>query len=607
MKKFFTYIIYFLFNLPLSVSIVLALMLAFVLSIALNRWSTRQQETDICILFTADVYGNILPYDYVTDSEAPSLAQFMSLAKEQRAQHGNRVITLDNGNRLSRGVVPFYYNFIDSIHEPLNYRADRLIGYDATGVGLHDPEYAECLNPKRHDPSKQPPVICANLISSLTGEPIFKPFELIERDGIRIVVLAMMSPSVSEWIPADIWHDVETQDMIECAQKWVPYIQQHLQPDLLIGMFGCTDEYQTDDVDANTYKNPNGGIPAALATGGFDLLLMRDKNVPMTNHLVTQDGDSIPYITAGKLSEYVGMSHIHLTKRDDGKYDKKISNKIVNLSNYKPDPSYCKTLQSAHDSLYQWFNEPLGYLKDDIYGDKGLWGPDFYRDLINTAQLEWSGANISLAFLAIPRDTIKAGPVSMKTIFKMYPHSNELRNMSLNGDEVKRMLEWGYSLQFEQMTSKDSPMMALAKDSLGNVMRNKHGQPYLKSDPNNFIAAGGINYTVDMTKSVGDRVTITHWNDGTIFNPRKSYHVVVNNYWLNDEGGFISNGMHWDRDDLALHALPTRPNSIRLVLRDYFMKHDTVRFNYRYEWSTVPKDFWITAKEREQKTLNPTW
>lgn len=607
MKRIFIYILSRLFNMPLWASIIMALVAASIFGLALTRCSNRPVETDICILYTTDVYGNILPYNFVTDTEASSLAQFASLIKEQRATYGNRVITLDNGNRLSRGVVPFYYNFIDSIHEPLNYRADRMIGYDATGVGIHDPEYVECLHPKRHDPKRQPPVICANLISSLTGEPIFKPFVLIERDGIRIAVLSMMSPAVSEWIPADIWHDVETQDMIECAQKWVPYIQQHLHPDLLIGLFSCTDVYEFDEVDANTYKNPNGGIPAALATQGFDLLLLSGSKTPTVSHAVTADGDSIPYITAGKTGSSAGMSHIHLIKRNDGKYTKFITNRIIDLSNYKPDPIYSNAMKPVQDSLYQWFNEPIGYLKDDIYGGKGLWGPDFYRDLINTAQLEWTGADISFAFLTIPKDTIKAGPVSMKTIFQMHAFSNELMNMSMNGDEVKRLLEWGYSLQFEQMTSKDSPLLVLQRDSIGNIIRNNQGQPYLGSSPTNFIAAGGVNYTVDLSKRPGDRVTITNWHDGTPFNPRKLYHVVVNNHCLTDEGGFISKGMHWDNDDLALHALPTRPNSIRLVLRDYFTTHDTVRFNYRYEWNAVPNVFWETAKLREQKTLNPTW
>lgn len=592
---------------PLWASITMALVAAAIFGLALSRCTNRPVETDVCILYTTDIYGNILPYNFVTDTEASGLAQFASLIKEQRKIYGNRVITLDNGNRLSRGTVPFYYNFIDSIHEPLNYRADRMIGYDATGIGVHDPEYSECLHPTRHDPKRQPPVICANLISSLTGEPIFKPYILIERDGIRIAVLAMMSPAVSEWIPADIWHDVETQDMIECAQKWVPYIQQHLHPDLLIGLFSCTDIYEYDDVDANTYKNPNGGIPAALETKGFDLILLSGSKKPMVKYAKTQDGDSIPYISAGKLGESVGMSQIHLSKRNDGKYTKHISSKIVKLSDYQPDPIYSNALKPAQDSLYKWFNEPIGYLKDDIYGGKGLWGPDFYRDLINTAQLEWSGADISLAFLTIPNDTIKAGPVTMKTIFNMYAFSNDLMNMSMNGDEVKRMLEWGYSLQFEQMTSKHSQLLALRKDSLGNIIRNSEGQPYLSSAPTNFIAAGGVNYTVDLTKRPGDRVSITHWHDGTPFNPRGLYHVVVNNYCLTDESDFLSNGMHWDRDDLALHALPTRPNSIRLVLRNYFMTHDTIRFNYRYEWNAVPADFWETAKTREQKTLNPIW
>lgn len=607
MNRIWYHIRHFVFRSTFTAALAFSCTLSLILALCLTRCTPRPDEAEFCILYTTDVYGFVLPYDFTTDRPRPSLANFASLVKEQRGIYGTHLITLDNGNKLTGDIVSFYYNFIDSVHEPLCYRAERLIDYDAMGVGYRDPEIPEFLNPVKHDVLRQPHTICANLINSGTGQPVFSPYAVFDRNGIRIAVLGMMSPGVSEWIPGEIWHDVETQDMIECAQKWVPIIEKHVHPDILIGLFNCNPDYNAGIHDANSYKNPQGGIPAAMEVPGFDLILLGCQKETEVSQFKNKEGNYVPYIVAGETCQNAGMARIRMTKRPDGKYDKRIFTTVVDLEQYEPDPDYCREVQMDQDSLFLWFNEPIGYLKDDIYGNKGLWGPDFYRDLLNTAQLEYSGAQVSMASLNIPHDTIKAGPVTMKTIFKMYPYENQLMNMSMNGEEIRRYLEWGYSLQYEQMHSPNDPMLALLKDPKGHIIYNIEGRPYLRHDPTHFISGGGVRYTVDFTKPAGDRVEIVEWRDGTPFNPRKQYHVVINSFWLQNNGNFISDGMQWDQDDLALHAVPTEPNSIRLVLRNFFMNHDTVRFNYRFEWMPIPTDFWQTAKVREQNTLNPIW
>jgi 2',3'-cyclic-nucleotide 2'-phosphodiesterase/3'-nucleotidase len=65
--------------------------------------SCQNNEIDISIIYTTDVFGFIYPYDYQTDNNSrTSLAHFMTLVKEQRQIYGDdHCLVLDNGNKAT--------------------------------------------------------------------------------------------------------------------------------------------------------------------------------------------------------------------------------------------------------------------------------------------------------------------------------------------------------------------------------------------------------------------------------------------------------------------------------------------------------------------------
>ena len=137
--------------------------------------SCQNNEIDISIIYTTDVFGFIYPYDYQTDNNSrTSLAHFMTLVKEQRQIYGDdHCLVLDNGNKATGQSSSFYYNFVDTKNEPICYKAERMINYDACGVGFRDTEISSFIHHSRYSPERQPPYICANLIDIKTGKPLF--------------------------------------------------------------------------------------------------------------------------------------------------------------------------------------------------------------------------------------------------------------------------------------------------------------------------------------------------------------------------------------------------------------------------------------------------
>ena len=569
----------------------------------------KPDSTELVVLFTTDVYGFILPYDFQTnDSTRAGVANFATLVKEQRAIYGDRCIVLDNGNKLPGGPASFYYNIVDTLSEPLCYRGERLIGYDAVNLGNRDPEVSECFKNQRHDPSTLPPVLCANLIDTRTGEPYLKPYEILDRDGLKIAIIGFVSPLLTSWLSTSEWNFLEPQDMIESATYWMKEIQQKHKPDVVIALCSCNINYDLYGRTMDTYKNPNGGIPIGIRVPGFDLVLMgcgRDRTVIESTN---DAGKHVTFIQSGRSNTHVGQARIQLDKQKDGTYQKRIFATTLDLKQFQPDEEFCRALQPAHDSIYSWFNNPVGFLCDSVIGEKGLYGPDFYRDLLNSAQLWWSGADISFAPLLMPDSHLESGPLSMKSIFRLYPFEHEPKMLRMNGEDVRRFLEWSISLQYETMKSAKDQMIRLKKDPHGHIIYREDGAPLLANDPTYFTAAGGIHYTVNLRKPQGQRVEITTMTDGTPFDPRKEYTVILNSYQFHDGGKYISEALRWDDITLSMHEVPTPFTSMRQVMFEYVQHIDTIRFSYRYEWGFEPKMWWVEAKLREQDiTPQPRW
>ncbi len=568
----------------------------------------RPEEAELLLLYTSDVMNYTLPYDLLKDKPSDvSLANFATCVKEQRAAFGENCIVLDNGNKILGTVPAGYYNFVDTLSEPLAFRAERLIGYDAVGLGDKDFDVPVLIEQKRWSQEKQPPVLCANLVNSQTGKPIFQPYKIFERQGIRVAVLGLMSPNLLPWIPQEDRHDVDVEDMIECAAKWMPVIQQQ-KPDLVVGLFGASKRYQDHGDGMDTYKNANGSIPTAIRVPGFDVVLMGGSTDRDVFDVLNDAGQTVKCIQVGTTCTHCGKVNVSLHRNADDTYEKQIETSVIDLKEYAPDPDYSRLLAGVQDTLREWLNKPMGLLADTLFGAQGFYEPDAYRQLVHRAQLWFTGAEISLASCLIGTDTILPGVITPRTLFQIFPYSNSIELIEMQGQDIIRILEYASEKQFATMSCAGDPVLALKRDGQDNVVRNEDGVPYLAELPRHFLSAAGIRYTIDLTKPAGQRVNISSMADGTAFDTHKSYQVVINSYIGKNGGSFFSKGLGWDRATIQLHAVPRSQFSIRHALQEYIlaMAGEPIRLNPANSWRLIPESVVAPALRRERKSL-PLW
>lgn len=579
-------------------------MAALALSLTACTTSTKPVEADLVVLFTTDVHGACLPYDIKKDAPAEtSLANVATYVKQEREALPGQVLLFDTGDFLQGQPSVYFSNYVDTANLHVCACTYNYIKYDALGVGNHDIETGEAVYHDRLPSQFEMPWICANAIDQRTGEPMWEPYCIFERQGVKIAVLGLITPNIHAWLPKSLWQNLEFEDMVESAQKWIPIIQEHEHPDVVIGLFHAGGDYTVNGSDMDTYKNENGSVPTAMKVPGFDLCLLGHDHQQREFKVLNMAGDSVTIIDAQTGAKVVGRADIHLTLQQNGLYKKEIKTRLVPMKGVDPDAGFCELTRPIIDKVNEYVNAPVGQLTEPLVGINGLFGPCSFMDLIHDAQLWATGADISLAAVLSPYDEIPTGSITMRHLFTLYKYENQLFTVAMTADEVKKYLEFGFDRQFNTMKSPEDHLLAFEINERGEIERNNFGAK-LKGITFNFTSAAGIRYQVDVSKPEGNRVTLISMSDGSAIDEQRLYSVALNSYQYSGGGLFIPEGLGWDEATLKERTIDTTPVDVRRYISQYIAEQGTITPHLRGDWEVVPTDWWKAAKERDMKLLN---
>ena len=564
----------------------------------------KPEEADLVLLFTTDLHGACLPFDFKKNAPANvSLANVCTYVNQQREENPGAVMLFDTGDFLQGQPSIYYSNFVDTTDVHIMPQVYNYMQYDAVGVGNHDIETGEDVYGKLLPGQFDMPWICANAIDQRTGKPMFEPYTVIEKKGIKIAILGLITPTIDHWLPKTLWPNLEFEDMVECAQKWVPVILQKEKPDLMIGLCHAGFDYEYEGKNLDTPFNEHGSVPVAIKVPGFDIVLCGHDHQPCNFFVENVAGDSVLILDAQSQALKIGRVDIHL-QQAEGKYQKTITAELIDTKQFAPDSAFCQKFQPFIDEVNSYVDAPLGELTAPLYGEPSIYGPSEFLDFIHDAQLWATGADISFAAVLAPYDVIPAGPITMRQLFTLYKYENQLFILRMTGNDVKKYLEFGFDKQFNTMTSANDHLLSFKLDEHGKIQHNAFG-PVFTTPTFNFTCAGGIHYTLDVSKPKGERVTIYSMSDGTPFDPEKEYTIAINSYQASGGGEFIPKGLGWDDATLQAHTIKTSPIDVRRYISEYIQQLKTITPHSRGDWEIIPTDWWQQGVVTDKKFTSP--
>ncbi|NOU62069.1 bifunctional metallophosphatase/5'-nucleotidase [Marinifilum sp. JC070] len=551
----------------------------------------KAEQLQLKIYGTSDVHGALFPYDLVNDRETEtSLAQVHQYVSKQREKKDAEVILLDNGDILQGDPLVYYSNFEKTETKHICADVMNFMQYDAGTVGNHDIEPGHEVYDKLVKEFAFP-WLAANAVRNSDGNPYFQPYTIIEKQGVKIAVMGLITPAIPKWLPEKIWSGMHFEPMVKSAKKWMEIIQEKEQPDFVIGLFhsgaGREDEYE--------FSHENGSILVAKQVPGFDMVICGHDHHEQISWFENTEKEKVLVINPKSRAKYLAEVAVELSwNSEKNTYDKKLKPKLVKIANIEKSKEYVDHFTPKFKEVEAYVSREVGSFKKSISTKDAMFGDSPFIDLIQNIQMDLADAEISFAAPLSFNASIDSGELQVRDLFKLYRFENLLYTMNLTGKEIKDFLEFSYRDWFQQMNSANDPMLYISTTDHGSRLTTMFF---------NYDSAEGIDYTVDISKPYGERITISGMSSGEKFDENKTYRVALNSYRGNGGGNHLTEGAGLTKEELSSRLVNSTTKDLRYYLMKWIEEKGNVDIECDNNWKVVPAKWHATASKKEYELL----
>mgnify|MGYP003440152797 FL=1 len=559
-----------------------------------NPQRRTTQTMQLRVVETSDVHGSFFPYDFLNRRpKAGSMARVSSYVNSLRKQYGDRLLLLDNGDILQGQPLSYFSNYIDTTDMNIAAQVINYMRYDAETIGNHDVEPGHQVYDKWVG-EVNCPVLGANVIDTRSGQPYLKPYVMLNRGGVRIAVLGMLTPAIPNWLSQDIWSGLRFDEMVATARHWMKVIREEEKADVVIGLFhsGKAGGIVTPQYEEDASEHVARDVP------GFDLVLFGHDHTRHNDIVVNSAGKRVVCLDPANNAMSVADATIHLSQEKGQWTVDSVAGSVNSVTSQPIDEAYQQHFNAYINKVNDFTNQQIGTFKHTLRTADSYFGNSAFSDLILNLQLQITGVDIAFNAPLTFNDSIKAGPVYMSDMFKLYKYENKLYVMRLTGEEIRKHLEMSYDLWFNTMKSPDDHLLLIDRQTYGDAQRMG-----FKNFSFNFDSAAGIDYTVDVTKPNGQKVTILRMSNGQPFDEKRWYKVAINSYRGNGGGELLTKGAGIPKDSLKSRIVWQSDRDQRYYLMQEIKRLKVLDPKPNHNWKVIPETWTQPAAKRDYDLL----
>jgi len=475
----------------------------------------------LTILQTSDIHGNVYPINYATNKPADSgLAKIQTLVKQLRSKDPD-LILIDNGD-LTQGTPFTYYHIRKEPTAPNPMiQVLNLMGYHAGVVGNHEFNYGMGLLSKTAAEANFP-ILSANIVRRFTKTPYFEPYRVLTVKGVRVGILGLTTKYIPNWEDVRNVLDVDFLDPVETAKVYVPILREKEKVDVVIVSYhGGFERDIVTGLPTEELSGENQGYQLLQEVKGIDLFLTGHQHRTIVGFC-----QGVPVLQPSNWGQLVGKAEIKLDNSDKRWIIVSKSVELLSVKGVPADEEVLALVRDVEEKTQKWLDTPIGVAKGDFSVVDPLitrMGDNALLEFINKVQMNISGAKISST--ALFTNDIKgwgSGPVTLRDVNAVYIYANTLKVIRVTGQDIKGALE----------RCADYFTIVDGKIAVNDTWVYPKPQHY------NYDVWEGIDYTLDISKPVGQRVVKLDY-EGKPMAMDKEYDVVLNNYRAGGGGNYL--------------------------------------------------------------------
>ena len=279
-----------------------------------NRPAEGERRT-LVVVATSDLHGWITHTTLFPDSRPGGLAHLAPVIAELRREAPGMIL-LDGGDTVQGAPNLTLLRLRGEGEVPPVLRLMNRLGYDAMALGNHDLEQGRSAM-ARWAAQASFPWLSANMVSQ-GGEPVLPPYRIIERQGLRVGVLGLITPGTPAWVDRSLLRGLRFIAMEEAARRWLPVLKQIERADVVIGLVhaGVNGRYDRRVAVGAGLPLPNAAGLLADEVLGLDLIV--SGHAHRLSPRRPRNGDSsfaVPVVEPGARGEGVAVARIRLVGR----------------------------------------------------------------------------------------------------------------------------------------------------------------------------------------------------------------------------------------------------------------------------------------------------
>lgn len=390
------------------------------------------EKTSITILHTNDIHARLVPtFNKDFNEVCGGTSERSGLVNIIRKEVGNNGILLLDSGDLSQGT-PFFNLFKGKA----NYSAAKLIGYNAITTGNHEFDNGvAALQSLLAETNMR--LLCCNVVHKATNKPVFKPYHVFVRNGLKIAVIGCIGRGA--WNDTDIKIRAPMSHIpeIDAVRSYAKRLRPYVNLIVVISHSGINEDKamagQIGEIDIVLGGHTHTALEAPILV----------QNSPgISGCLNGLDGTIVAQ--AGEKGTFLGRLNLLIGKK--GKI-KDFSGELIKVKseNIAEASADVKKLVDHYDSiLKKEMNMVVGTSKFDLnYVKKGIKDEHAAVGSFAAESMRYAAnADICIINTGGVKASIKKGNITKGDLFTAIPYDNTVVNFTMKGSEIKRSLDY---------------------------------------------------------------------------------------------------------------------------------------------------------------------
>jgi len=454
---------------------------------------------NIKLLATSDIHGKFTNYDYLLDTkeDSGSLAQITTVINKLRDKN---TIVIDAGDFMQGNLAEIFIN--EDIHPMIS--AMNKIGYDIQITGNHEYNYG--VDTLKKIMSKSNAKVLTGNVYDSTGKTIFEPYTIIEKDGVKVGIIGMVTPNILRWDSANL-KDYKVTDPVEETKKIIQEIKDKCDVLVAVEHMGENNEYGVSNSGVTDLANACPELDVIIAAHEHKLV----ENSVVNGVLIVENKD------VGKTIQEVNLT----LEKDGNKYkvvdkksqayetkDQRADDAIVELT----AQADAKAKIEAHTIIGTLVNGPLVPENEIKDIPQSRLQETKLVNLIDNVMMYYSGADIAATAVFMDNANMQDGDIRKCDVANIYKYTNTLYKLKINGRQLKQYMEWSASYY---NTYHDGDLIITFNPDIPGY---------------NYDMFTGVKYEVNVAKEPGSRIENLRKMDDTPIKDNDEFTIAVNNY-----------------------------------------------------------------------------